>query len=60
MRRVLLLIAAEIFLLALGNGQTVSLPEPPQVRMIDEPPDWVCEVLSPSKPGRDRVAHHPT
>jgi suppressor of ftsI len=32
MRRILLLIAAQIFLLALGNGQTVSLPEPPQVR----------------------------
>jgi len=32
MRRILLLIAAQIFLLALGNGQTVSLPQPPQVR----------------------------
>jgi len=32
MRRILLLIAAQMFLLALGNGQTVSLPQPPQVR----------------------------
>src|SRR5256885_13163511 len=32
MRRILLLIAAQIFLLALGNAQAVSLPEPPQVR----------------------------
>ena len=32
MRRILVLIAAQIFLLALGNGQTVSLPELPQVR----------------------------
>jgi len=32
MRGILLLIAAQIFLLALGNGQTVSLPQPPQVR----------------------------
>ena len=32
MRGILLLIAAQIFLLALGNGQAVSLPQPPQVR----------------------------
>src|SRR3989475_1131536 len=32
MRRILLLIAAQMFLLALGHGQTVSLPQPPQVR----------------------------
>ena len=32
MTRILLLIGAQIFLLALGCAQTVSLPEPPQVR----------------------------
>lgn len=31
------------------------MPEPPPVRMVSEPPDWVCEILSPSQPARDRV-----
>ena len=32
MTRILLLIAAQIFLTALARAQTVSLPEPPEVR----------------------------
>jgi Uma2 family endonuclease len=31
------------------------LPELPEARPIDIVPDWVCEVLSPSDPRRDRI-----
>jgi Uma2 family endonuclease len=31
------------------------LPEPAERRPIDVPPDWICEVLSPSTAAHDRV-----
>ena len=31
------------------------MPKPPSGRLIDLPPDWVCEILSPSNEDRDRV-----
>jgi Uma2 family endonuclease len=31
------------------------MPAFPRTRPITLPPDWVCEILSPSRPQRDRV-----
>lgn len=31
------------------------MPEPPKGRPQPLPPDWVCEILSPTNPQRDRV-----
>jgi Uma2 family endonuclease len=31
------------------------MPVFPETRPIDTRPDWICEILSPSDPGRDRV-----
>ncbi len=31
------------------------MPEPPRSKLIELPPDWVCEILSPSNADRDRV-----
>ena len=50
----MLLIAAQIFLLALGNGQTVSLPEPPQVRAKNHVVSLTLHAVNAS--GRDAFA----
>lgn len=39
----------------LSGWRRERLPRPGQVRPLDVPPDWVCEVLSPSIAGRDRI-----
>lgn len=39
----------------LSGWRRERLPRPAEMRPIDVPPDWVCEVLSPSTAGRDRV-----
>jgi FtsP/CotA-like multicopper oxidase with cupredoxin domain len=54
MRRILVLIAAQIFLLALGNGQTVSLPEPPQVRAKNHVASLTLHAVNEN--GRDAFA----
>ena len=54
MRRILVLIAAQIFLLALGAGQTVSLPEPPQVRAKNHVVSMTLHAVTEN--GRDAFA----
>lgn len=39
----------------LAGWRRHRLPDPGNVRPIEVPPDWVCEVLSPSTAARDRV-----
>lgn len=39
----------------LSGWRRERLPHPGDVRPIDVPPDWVCEVVSPSSAVRDRV-----
>ncbi|MGE0789065.1 MAG: Uma2 family endonuclease [Sandaracinaceae bacterium] len=39
----------------LAGWRRERLPDPADVRPIDVPPDWVCEILSPTTAGRDRV-----
>jgi Uma2 family endonuclease len=45
----------EIFRPDVCGYRRERMPRPPDVRMVAEPPDWVCEILSPSHPARDRV-----
>ncbi|MBX3225572.1 MAG: Uma2 family endonuclease [Labilithrix sp.] len=40
----------------LSGWRRERLPEPWDVRPIDVVPDWICEVVSPSNAGTDRVA----
>lgn len=39
----------------LAGWRRHRLPDPGEKRPIDVVPDWVCEILSPSTSGRDRV-----
>lgn len=38
----------------LAGWRRETLPELPDVAFLEQTPDWVCEVLSPSTSGRDR------
>lgn len=39
----------------LGGWRRERMPELPKVAAFELAPDWVCEVLSPSTQGHDRV-----
>lgn len=39
----------------LSGWRRERLPDPWEMRPIDIAPDWVCEIVSPSNPTRDRV-----
>jgi Uma2 family endonuclease len=39
----------------LAGWRRERMPEVPETAALDVPPDWVCEVLSPSTQGIDRV-----
>ena len=45
---------------ALTRYRRERMPEPPKGRPLALTPDWVCEILSPSNPQRDRVEKLPT
>jgi Uma2 family endonuclease len=47
-------LAADVLVPDLAGWRRARLPEAPQTASIDCPPDWVCEVLSPSTSSFDR------
>ncbi len=53
-------IAGEILVPDLAGWRVERLPELPDDVGIDVPPDWVCEVLSPSAASTDRIRKTPS
>lgn len=49
------LLGSEIFRPDICGYRRERMPEPPKGRPLALAPDWVCEILSPSNPQRDRV-----
>jgi Uma2 family endonuclease len=47
--------AHEVLKPDLAGWRRPRLPDPWDVRPIDVPPDWICEVISPSNAAMDRV-----
>ncbi len=48
-------LGSEIFRPDICGYRRERMPEPPRGRPLALAPDWVCEILSPSNPQRDRV-----
>ena len=53
-------LGGEIFRPDVCGFRRERMPAPPATRLVAEPPDWVCEILSPSQPARDRVTKFQT
>ncbi|MBF0099990.1 MAG: Uma2 family endonuclease [Desulfobacterales bacterium] len=49
----------DIFVPDLAGWKKEKLPQPPSTNYISVPPDWICEVLSPSTEKTDRARKMP-